>query len=206
MRLKQPSQLRAEGNGHIALNETSQQHRKIAEAIPTAVKNNSNASKKRGKLLASEDLIITREVVSLRANVAAYETVRQTFENVALRVNQNPHMAQTVNWKSVQDRYKRLQYDFDREDLRNSLLSGVLGDEMGEQYQARSQMREDRASFVDQKIRPRTKRTGRRRRRSYWKRRQSRWRSYGNPSGAQKREARRLVIVAVRDMGMAFLE
>ena len=64
---------------------------------------------------------------TLGGHVASYGKVRQTFEKVAVRVNQNPHMSQKVSWKSVQDRYKRLQDDFDQEDARNGALSGVAG-------------------------------------------------------------------------------
>lgn len=57
-------------------------------------------------------------------------------------------MHQNVILKAVQDRYKKLQEDFDTEDARDSNLSGVAGVEMGELYQSLSQMREERDSFV----------------------------------------------------------
>lgn len=105
----------------------------MAEVILDRTTTNS-AARKRGKFLASEDLIIVREASVLRPHVAPYGSVRQTFGNVAARVNQNPHMTQKVTRKSVQDRYKRSQDDFDSYDIRNSGLSGVAGGEMGEFY------------------------------------------------------------------------
>lgn len=111
----------------------------------------SRGVRKRGKYLPEEDLIIVREVAALRAHVAGYGNVKQSFESVAQRVNQNPHMMQKVNWKAVQDRYKRLQEDFDADDRRNSSLSGIAGGEMGELYQALSQMREERDTFLTEK-------------------------------------------------------
>lgn len=122
----------------------------MAEVITTDISSDESARKKRGKFLSSEDLIIVREVSALRAHVAAYGTVRQTFESVAQKVYENPHMTQKVTWKSVQDRYKRLQEDFDSDDARNSGLSGIAGGEIGELYQCLSQMQE-RDSFVDKK-------------------------------------------------------
>ena len=44
-----------------------------------------------------EDLIIVREVSALRDHVATYGSVRQTFEMVAGKVEQNPQMTQRVS-------------------------------------------------------------------------------------------------------------
>ena len=77
----------------------------MAEVITTATSDGS--ARKRGKFVPAEDLIIIREVAALGAHVASYGKGRQTFENVAVGVNRNPHMSQKVSWKSVQDRYKR---------------------------------------------------------------------------------------------------
>ena len=121
----------------------------MAEVITTATSDRS--ARKRGKFVPAEDLIIIREVAALGAHVASYGKVRQTFEKVAVGVNRNPHMSEKVSWKSVQDRYKRLQDDFDQEDARNGVLSGVAGGEMGELYQMLSQMRQERDSFVNEK-------------------------------------------------------
>lgn len=123
----------------------------MTKVILTDFNNDGNAPKKRGKFLVFKDLIIIRELTALRVHVAAYSTVRQTFENVAPRVNQNPHMTYTVTCKSVQDFNKHLEEDFDKNYLRNSGLSAVPGCEISDLYQALSPLREDRYSFVDQK-------------------------------------------------------
>lgn len=101
--------------------------------------------------MALEDLIVVIGVSALRGHVAAYGRVRQTFEMLASKVNQNPQMTQRVAWKSEQDRYKRLQDEFDSNDKRNRGLSGVAGGEMGESYQALSQVEGGIDSFVEKK-------------------------------------------------------
>ena len=123
----------------------------MATVVESEARNDEAQAKKRGKYLPLEDLIMVREVAAQRAHVATYGAVRQNFEQVATKVNSNPHMTQKVTWKAVQDRYKRLQDDFDADDARNSGLSGVAGGAMGELYQALSQMREDRESFQTNK-------------------------------------------------------
>lgn len=69
---------------------------------------------------SSADLIITREIAALWAHVSTYENFRQNLDMVATKVNENPHMVQKVNFKDVQDRYKRLQEVFDSDDARKA--------------------------------------------------------------------------------------
>ena len=127
-----------------------------------------HGARKRGKYLSQEDLIIVREVAALRAHIAGYGNVKQSFETVACKVNQNPHMSQKVNWKAVQDGYKRLQDEFDGDDRRNGNLSGITGGEMGELYQSLSQMREERDTFLSEKKADKIEKRGGKRRRSSW--------------------------------------
>jgi len=80
-----------------------------------------------------------------------YGFVRQKFEKVAQRCNDNPSMPEKVNWKGVQDRYKRLQEWFDKDTSINAKLSGVGGGDLGELNELLSQMREAREDMVKQK-------------------------------------------------------
>lgn len=122
----------------------------MMEVILTVANNNANVPEKRGKFQVSVDLIIIRVVAAMSACVAVYETVRRTFENVALCVNKILYMTHTLTWNSVQDCYKRLQEGFDKDYLRYSGLSGVAGGTMRELQQALSQMREKGDSFLNQ--------------------------------------------------------
>ena len=79
------------------------------------------------KLIPIENLIIIREVAASKAHIAPYGKVRAKFEEVAENCNGNPMMPEKVNWNTFQDRYKRLQEWFDKEDNIKAKLSGVGG-------------------------------------------------------------------------------
>lgn len=72
----------------------------------------------------------------------------RSSETVASKVNHNPYMSLTINWKAVRGRYKHLQDDFDADNTMNSHLSGVGTGEMGELYQALPHLREGRDTFL----------------------------------------------------------
>lgn len=93
----------------------------------------SQRQEKRGRysrFSAVEDLIITKEVVAIKAHVASYGTVSRSFEEAPEKANANPGMKEPVTAKCAQDRYKRLRFLFDRSDNRDRNRSGVGGEIM----------------------------------------------------------------------------
>lgn len=64
-------------------------------------------------------------------HVDGFGETRKKFTAVVESVNHNPLMWQKVTWKGIQDRFKSLQQDFDKEDKRNQKMYGV-GGEAGE--------------------------------------------------------------------------
>lgn len=124
-----------------------------AETAPKLPENGRVTTPKAGRhsrFTCDEDLIIVREVAAARAHIAGFGETRRKFENVAANVNENPSMNQKVTWKSVQDRYKRLQADFDKSDKRNQMMSGV-GGEVGELEELLMEMREARDDMDSKK-------------------------------------------------------
>ena len=49
-----------------------------------------------------------------RAHVAGYGQVRSRFEEECIRANASINLTQKFSWKSVQDRYAKLQAAFDK--------------------------------------------------------------------------------------------
>lgn len=103
----------------------------------------------------------------------------------------------------MQGHYKRLQEDNAKDELIVSGSSGVVGGGIGELYKALSKMREKRDFF--QKSFTKNEKNKKRGRKSFWERRWPKWRCHGSRSGAQKREARMVAVIAVRETGMAVL-
>lgn len=106
----------------------------MAEVIPTDVDHDANKPKKQGKLFVFKFFITIKEVAALRAHVAAYGTIREKLENLTLRVNQSSSVTSAEPWKSVQNRYKCLQGSFNKNEFRNSALSGVAEKKLKELY------------------------------------------------------------------------
>lgn len=108
----------------------------------------SQATAKPGRssrFTAAQDLVIAREVAASRAHTAAFGETKKLFEVAASKISANPAFdteGKNVSWKAVQDRYKRLQKDYDHADNANQRLSGVGGGEMGELADLLMTMRE----------------------------------------------------------------
>lgn len=116
-------------------------------AYPNAIHHVGTSPSRSGRhsrFTPDEDLIIVREVAASKGHIAAFGSTRKRFAAAAQAVNDNTAMRTSVTWKSVQDRYKRLQEVFDREDNANKVLSGVSGGAMGELDELLMGMREAR--------------------------------------------------------------
>ena len=77
------------------------------------------------RVTAEEDRVHLREVSAANAHVAAFGENGKRYGDAASNFNANPTVVQTVTWKSVRDRYKRLQEQFDKSYNANQRLSGV---------------------------------------------------------------------------------
>lgn len=104
------------------------------------------------RVMAAQDLIIASKVAAAKAHMPNYlETIKRS-ESVAAKVNpsaafENDH----VKWKSVQDRYKRMQEHYGMQEDGDVRLSGVSGGEMGELADLRMAMREAKDDWEAQK-------------------------------------------------------
>lgn len=117
----------------------------ISDPRPTA------KSGRHSRFTAAQDLVIAREVAAANAHTSHYGDTRKRFETAASRVTENPLFQGTITWKTVQDRYKRLQEQYDTNDTANARLSGVGGGEMGELADLLMTMREARDDYVAEK-------------------------------------------------------
>lgn len=79
-----------------------------------------------------QEVVIVRELAAAEAHISAFGETRKRFEIAAITLNENQLFVSKIYWKQVQDRYKRLQYQYNAYDSENQRLSGVGGGEMGE--------------------------------------------------------------------------
>ena len=91
-------------------------------------------SGRQSRFTPQQDLAIVREVAAVRAHLAEFGETKKRFAAAAERLRENVHFRDKTNvgWKTIQDRYKRLQDQYDKNDSDNQRLSGVGGGEMGE--------------------------------------------------------------------------
>jgi len=91
-----------------------------------------------------QDIAIVREVAAAEAHIAGFGETRKRFEKAAGLLGENPLFTTKISWKQVQDRYRRLQEQYNSHDNENQRLSGVGGGEMGELADLLMMMREAR--------------------------------------------------------------
>jgi len=103
------------------------------------------------KFSPAEDLILMREVAAARAHVAGFGEKRARFTIAAGKCNENPNLREKVSWKSVQDRYKRLESTYSKADNWRKKATG-LGGESSEIEELLSIMREAKNDFLGKKI------------------------------------------------------
>lgn len=68
-----------------------------------------------------------REVAASQAHIAPNGATKERFETAAQKANATRRLTCPVTWKSVQDRYKRIQTRFDDREKIEGLMNGVGG-------------------------------------------------------------------------------
>ena len=79
------------------------------------------------KFTAEEDPMFVCDVAATQAHAAPYGDTRTLFVTAAYCANSNTKFKCKVNARSLQDRYLRLQSNFDRIDDKEHGISGVGG-------------------------------------------------------------------------------
>eukprot|EP00171_Calliarthron_tuberculosum_P001767 IDg1767t1 len=111
---------------------------------------------RRPKFTPADDLVIIREVAAAKAHVAPNGQTKERFHVAAHKANCSKKISCAVTWKSIQDRYKRLQSRFDASERVESAMSGV-GGEVGEMEELLSMMRDARRDVADERSAARQK-------------------------------------------------
>lgn len=103
---------------------------------------------RRPKFTPEDDLMLVREVAAAKAHLAPNGATKERYETAANKANATRRLTCPVTWKSVQDRYKRIQARFDERERVESLMSGV-GGELGEIEELLSSMKEARQDLLN---------------------------------------------------------
>lgn len=133
---------------------SSLRHKKMADVLCSEIQDPApTKSGRHSRFTPQQDLAIVREVAAVRAHLAEYGETKKRFATVAERVGENAHFRgmESIGWKTAQDRYKRLQDQYDKSDSENQRLSGVGGGEMGELADLLMTLREARDDWDAQK-------------------------------------------------------
>ncbi|PXF43603.1 hypothetical protein BWQ96_06612 [Gracilariopsis chorda] len=76
---------------------------------------------------ATEDLIIVCEVAAANALITPYGKIVAVFAVASQKANEHEALTVKTSIKSIQDRYKKSQDIFDKQDARERVMSGVCG-------------------------------------------------------------------------------
>jgi hypothetical protein len=90
-----------------------------------------NRNRTRGRktrFSCSDDLIIVREVAAAKAHIASFGEKGERFLQASVKANSNALFSWKITAQSLQDRYLKLQSEFDKRDNANRLFSGVGGE------------------------------------------------------------------------------
>ena len=104
----------------------------MAEVVPSSPTGNADDGAGKSKagrhsrFSKEEGLIFVREVAAASAHYAAFGETRAKFEQGAAKVNEKETVKEKVTWKSVPDRYKRIQEKFDKRDICERRMSGIV--------------------------------------------------------------------------------
>ena len=122
----------------------------MAKIIPVPVAaaddNQKGGRRRRPNFSTDEDKLLVREMYAAKAHVAGYGKVRSRFEEAAVLANDNPNLTQKASWKSVRDRYAKLQAAFDKCNTAIRSKTGV-SEEFYELDEILSEMHEARADL-----------------------------------------------------------
>lgn len=98
---------------------------------------------RRSRFTFEEDLLLIREVAACKAHIARNGETKDMFELAAVKANATKRLHCSISWKSLQDRYKRIQARFDRDDRTEQRMSGI-GGEVSEMDEILAIMKEER--------------------------------------------------------------
>lgn len=79
------------------------------------------------KFATSYDLILSQEILAVKAYIAPHGETVMRYTRVAERCSTNPSFLPTVKCKSVQDLFRIILEDFDIRDQEDTVLSGTEG-------------------------------------------------------------------------------
>lgn len=114
---------------------------------------------RRATYTPEQDLAIVREVAAAEVHVAGFGETRKWYENAANLLSYNPLFTNSISWKNVQDRYKRLKDSYDAHDNEHHRFSGVDGGESGELANLWMMIREAKDDMVAKKNAEKNERT-----------------------------------------------
>lgn len=112
-------------------------------------------SSRRPNFTLHNDVIIALEVRKFRAHVAHFGEVHATFVEAAQHANENKNLSMRLTVKSIQDRYKKIQYDNCNGHTRSRRMSGIgedhTGGDEGELYNLSAEMVHARTDLYKKK-------------------------------------------------------
>ena len=106
----------------------------VIPSSPIAVEDAGTVKSKAGRqsrFSTAQYLVIVREFAAAGGHLAAFGETRGKFKEAESKVSENAAMHENVSWKTVRDRYKRIQDQFDKRDSCERRMSGI-GVEIGE--------------------------------------------------------------------------
>ena len=107
------------------------------------------SDKRHSRFTGEEDLVIVRDAAASRAHLVVFGEFGKRFEIASDKINRNEAVTQKVTWKSVRDRYRRLQNAFDRDDNKTKKVGyrgevGKLEELLMSMHNARNDLLEQR--------------------------------------------------------------
>ena len=118
----------------------------VIPSSPITVEDAGTVKSKAGtqsRFSTARGLVIVREVVAAGTDLAAFGETRGKFQEAAGKENENAAVLEKVSWKTVRDRYKRIQDQFDKRDSCERRMSGT-GSKFGELDELVMDMRQAR--------------------------------------------------------------
>ena len=134
----------------VYIDEKPPQQHTLPVANPAFLPAKSSKFGRKSTFTAEEDLLIAREVAARKGHIADFGRKGATFDEVRKGLVSTGIIKQDVEAKSIQDRYNRMQREFDKKDRKHSKMSGLDG-EATEVDELLSSMKEARDDLLKQK-------------------------------------------------------